>query len=446
MASKRDLVEAHDYNRRRLITAFVSGAPGGREVEPVRYARTLVGGLVLALLVVAGAAVSGFIQQPVPKNWAEEGLVVGKDSGSRFFAFKGTLYPVINITSAKLLLKPGTKPTVVPDKLISAKTPDSTIGISGAPEVLPDPGNLVQDGWSACTNGAKGVAVTVSAKPPVTAARNQAFRVTDGKDEYVVAGGHRYPVAGDSNGQLALRALALDSEPARGVPGLWLDLLPLGTALEAPAVAGAGETVQTGVPDLTAVGTPVTVEGGNHYVLAQNGHLLELSDFAFSIYSSGRTVAKVSSSDSGKLTTDPGSSAYPADWPTDAVTPYTAVDQPCLQLDTTSGGKPVVGLATDSSGDAGSNDAEITRRVGNGAGAVVRAVTAAGVLNTGPVYLIDGSGTSFAVGPDGNGAALGQLGYGSLAPRPVPKAWLTLFQSGPELSAEAAGRTPGSQQ
>ncbi len=48
MSSKKDLVEAHSFNRRRLITAFVSGAPGGREVEPVRYGRTLVGGLVLA--------------------------------------------------------------------------------------------------------------------------------------------------------------------------------------------------------------------------------------------------------------------------------------------------------------------------------------------------------------------------------------------------------------
>ncbi len=53
MSSKKDLVEAHSFNRRRLITAFVSGAPGGREVEPVRYGRTLVGGLVLALLIVA---------------------------------------------------------------------------------------------------------------------------------------------------------------------------------------------------------------------------------------------------------------------------------------------------------------------------------------------------------------------------------------------------------
>ena len=45
MATKRDLVEAHQFSRRRLVTAFVSGAPGGREVEPARPGRTIVGGL-----------------------------------------------------------------------------------------------------------------------------------------------------------------------------------------------------------------------------------------------------------------------------------------------------------------------------------------------------------------------------------------------------------------
>src|SRR5262245_9814519 len=106
MSTKRDLVEAHNFNRRRLITAFVSGAPGGREVEPMRPGRTLVGGLVLAALVVVGAAVSGFIVKAPSDDWSESGLAIGQASGSRFLAFNGTLYPVINTTSARLLLSP----------------------------------------------------------------------------------------------------------------------------------------------------------------------------------------------------------------------------------------------------------------------------------------------------------------------------------------------------
>ena len=43
MATKKDLVEAYSFSRRRLVTAFVSGAPGGREVEPARPGRSIVG-------------------------------------------------------------------------------------------------------------------------------------------------------------------------------------------------------------------------------------------------------------------------------------------------------------------------------------------------------------------------------------------------------------------
>lgn len=59
MPTQRDLVEAHSFSRRRLVTAFVAGAPGGREVEPARPGRTIVGGVVLGVLLMAGAFVTG---------------------------------------------------------------------------------------------------------------------------------------------------------------------------------------------------------------------------------------------------------------------------------------------------------------------------------------------------------------------------------------------------
>ncbi len=66
MGTQRDLVEAQSFNRRRLVTAFLSGAPGGRALEPARVGRTLVGGLVLAALLTAGAAVSGVLASQRP--------------------------------------------------------------------------------------------------------------------------------------------------------------------------------------------------------------------------------------------------------------------------------------------------------------------------------------------------------------------------------------------
>ncbi len=64
MARRKDLVEANAFNRRRLVTAFVAGAPGGLEVEPVRPGRVLIGGVALAVLLLAGAAIAGFLLRP----------------------------------------------------------------------------------------------------------------------------------------------------------------------------------------------------------------------------------------------------------------------------------------------------------------------------------------------------------------------------------------------
>ena len=48
MASNKEILEAQRYNRRRLVTAFMSGTPGGRELEPRSLGRPLVAGLVIA--------------------------------------------------------------------------------------------------------------------------------------------------------------------------------------------------------------------------------------------------------------------------------------------------------------------------------------------------------------------------------------------------------------
>ncbi len=104
MASKRDLVEAHAYNRRRLVSAFLSGAPGGREVESVSRSRPVVASLALGGLLVGGAAIAGLFATPLPNGWENGYVVLGKSSAARFVSIKGTLHPVLNATSARLIL------------------------------------------------------------------------------------------------------------------------------------------------------------------------------------------------------------------------------------------------------------------------------------------------------------------------------------------------------
>ena len=439
MSSKRDLVEAHGYNRRRLVTAFVSGAPGGREVEPVRYGRTIIGGIVLAVMVVAGAAVSGFLQKPPPKDWDQAGLVIGKESGSRFFAQDGTLFPIINITSARLLLEPGTEPVTIGDDVIAGKRPGATIGIAGAPEVLPTPDGLVDSGWTACTNEGGGIKVSVTSEPLSRPADDAALLVVSEGKQYLMAGERRFPVADGTAGRLALRSLGLDGVEPVEVSGLWLDLVPEGTALPGPQLAGEGRRVDTGVPGLNEAGTPVEVDGRT-FVLSAEGKLLETTVFADLVYSARRQPVEKQFSEIQDLDTLPGDEAYPEDWPEDAVTPYETPATPCVVMDSAEGEAPVVRLATVSD-TAYATSTDVTRNVSLRAGAVVRGVSA-NVLDAGPVYLVDGTGTSYAVGQNSDGAGLESLGYGDYVPRPVPATWMDLFAPGPQLSQADAAKQP----
>lgn len=62
--TSRELLEAESFHRRRIVTAFLSGAPGGHEVEPRREGRTIAWAIALGLLVVAAAVVGHLMAPP----------------------------------------------------------------------------------------------------------------------------------------------------------------------------------------------------------------------------------------------------------------------------------------------------------------------------------------------------------------------------------------------
>ena len=447
MSSKKDLVEAHAFNRRRLITAFVSGSPGGREVEPVRYGRSLVGGVVLAGLIVAGAAVSGFLKPPVPADWLQNGMVIGEESGSRFVVIDKQLSPVNNTASARLLLATdgALKVTYVPDAKIAERPLGQTVGIPGGPDLLPPAGSLVETGWSACTNSAGGIKVALEERPRITARPGAAFvvRAIGQRATYVIANGRRYAVPDTTEGTSALRALALDSQEPVDVPGTWLDLVEPGDPLIPFSVVGAGQRSRTGVSGLDTIGTPVRI-GQQGYVLGTKG-LLPLRPFAFKIYTSsglGSDLRTVNATE-GQLNVDTdraaGDRPYSTTWPEDLPSTYSQGDSPCLVLQTQDGAKATAVLARTTDQDLLSRDTARTQLVQSGHGAVVRATTA-GVLDVGQVYLVDATGTRYAVGTKGNPTdSLLRLGYGKVTPRPVPQAWTELFGDGPALVSGAVG-------
>ena len=103
MPSSKDILEAQRFNRHRLITAFTSGTPGGREVDPPSPVRPLIfGALVAIIMCVIGVGMRFFNANPNldSKNFV---LVDVKSTGARYFLANGVLHPISNVTTARLL-------------------------------------------------------------------------------------------------------------------------------------------------------------------------------------------------------------------------------------------------------------------------------------------------------------------------------------------------------
>ena len=103
MPSNKEILEAQRYNRRRLITAFTSGIPGGRELESKSpFIPLIVGSVVVAIMLGVGVVMSRFAPT-LPQDWQDSTLIVVKGTGARYYTIRGVLRPVTNITSARLL-------------------------------------------------------------------------------------------------------------------------------------------------------------------------------------------------------------------------------------------------------------------------------------------------------------------------------------------------------
>ncbi len=413
MATKRDLVEAHAFSRRRLVTAFVSGAPGGREVEPVRPGRTIVGGVALSVLLVAAAAITGVFSDRPDSDWDAPGLVISKELGAAYVILDEDLAddelpelrPVLNITSAQLILgAEGLEPRIVAQDVLETRPVGADLGILDAPASLPDPGALVDTGWSACTGDGLGLAVAVQ-DPPGAA---QALRV----------------------------------------PREWLELFPRGGDLseETFGLEELGEAAPD-QPDGVRVGDYATASDGSGLLVDDDGALQPLTPFAAALW---RTLDV--SPDRGRRPAEKnldGASAPPAydaaRWPAGALT--SVAGQACALLEADAERPPQVLLAGSPEGEASAETlldrGQRSVHVAPGAGAYVVSG------EWGEVAPAEG-GRRFVVDQKGRVDALvgedtpSLLGYAEHPAPLVPSSWLDLFAPGVALSQEAALCPPGS--
>lgn len=436
MASKRELVEAHSYNRRRLVTAFLSGAPGGREVEPAKPGRAVVAGAVLAVLVMLGAVVVGYLRPGLRDDWDQDKLIVSKDTAARYVVLgDGVLHPVLNAASARLLLPEGDfEVLLVPSSELADKRIGETVGIDGAPDTLPGADALVGSGWTSCLDGEQRTLLRLARDPDVIATGDGVAQVVtvNGQTWVLWAQGRYLVPAADATA--VLRPLGLDGVTPVPVPGSWLDLFPELDPLAPLGLAGDGAPYAGAGADGSPVGTVYEVGAGTsarRYLLTADG-LAELTDVAWQLRQVASATAPVAATQADIAGIPTAPAPFPASWPAVVPEPFEG-PATCALLTAEPDAPPVVELATP--GEQAVPDGAASVRVDRGSGAVVRAVS--GSSSAGTLYLVDATGTRYALDPGADEVAA-RLGYGSVAPTLVPLAWVEALGDGPALSVEAA--------
>jgi hypothetical protein len=486
VATKKDLVEAYAFSRRRLVTAFVSGAPGGREVEPARPGRAVIGGIALAVLLLAGAGILRILGTTPEFDPTQQQLVSEKESGADYVLIETPgsdgllLRPVVNITSAMLLLGAEVEPTVLPrEELADRTTPGEPIGILQAPATPPPVDSLVNTGWTACTGTVDGepvgLAVNVSSTPAVEPTPGVSFVVRAVGDEpddpgrlFLIA----EAVSGTGDGLPSARAYELPdqgdaatavlgavaaSSPAQAVdvPADWVTTFEPGGALELATFGLTprdlrqpfGGRTDSGPLAGTRVGDVLDVGESSYLLTARGNEVVLLDDFSRAVYL-GSVPGRRDPIDAGD-TPPPGIDpvAPPelagAGWPS-VTTSEPPSGELCSLLRTSPGFPPAAVLArADPGGPASAADVapgERVARVDPGAGALVRSGGWTDAEASTRV-LVDDRGVAYRLAGE---TESDNLGYAGLPAEVAPDSWVELFLPGVPLSIDAARCPPTS--
>ncbi|MFP1665257.1 type VII secretion protein EccB [Streptomyces cavourensis] len=488
MQSKRDQVQAHGFMMGRLSSGLLTADPDAPESPLGRTTRGVVFGLLVTVLIGAGATVYGLLRPGGNETWRKgENLVVNRETGARYLwtGTDGVLHPVRNYASARLIGGAQLKAVDVSTASLRDVPVGSPAGIPGAPDTLPGPAQLDAGAWHMCVTGPDGAlpstsgavtgagveqagATTLVAGAPLETQDVGADRgvLVSGPDraEYLVWRGSRLPLDRASD---ARNALGYGSERAMPVSAAFLDALAPGPTLKPPEVPGRGEEgpVLGGEPSRVGQLFEVSVPGGDStYHLLRKDGLVPLSRLEAALVLGDPATQKDAYQGSSPKARAVGADALRTHRAKDSATPpATGAELPrtppapqsaprgtalCAQVDGGNGGArirsvlvPLTGLApvAFSQGAAqplaeacASTDATVVRP---GHGALVRALHASGAAHAATTYLVAENGVKYRVpGKD----ALAALGYGEGDIGSVPAPLLAALPTGADLDPAAA--------
>ncbi|MFE9728289.1 type VII secretion protein EccB [Streptomyces sp. NPDC005794] len=510
MASRRDELNAYTFAKRRLVAQFLQPHPSGSEEGAPRPLRAVVPGAIVGVVVLAVFGAWGMFKPVAPQKWDTpyENVIIASKSTTRYVVLKTDgkkqLHPVLNMSSAKLLLAPDKGKVINVDESVLDNgkiTHGATLGIPYAPDRLPDKkeaGSAKR--WAVCERpGEGGRAIQKAAF--VFAEREQGKTEGTGKlrggelmyvegpgpdrIRYIVdATGTAYAVKSD---ELLLRTLVGQGRDPQRVSADWLATFHKGDEVTFPAIEGT-PGMAAGVPGgLSAednkVGMVLAATSGTRtqqYVVLP-GKVAPVTDFVAKLLLSSRDLVtlgqdgKAQSVSAGAF--EPGEAfGREKDWPASEPNPVNSAatgdgsrNTVCNVLRGVSdkGGASTLstwaGTAFPATLPTGSSSAYVTP----GSGQLFRQFKGSSP-DAGPLFLVTDTGLRYAMQSNGDSVqddsgigesgtkeereqaqqeaqqAQNRLGYKDVDPAPVPAVWSAFLPTGPRLSTGAARQPQGS--
>ncbi|MEU9763348.1 type VII secretion protein EccB [Streptomyces sp. NPDC047987] len=510
MASRRDELNAYTFAKRRLIAQFLQPNPSGSEEGAPRPLRAVMPGAVVGAVVLAVFGAWGMFKPVAPQKWDTpyENVIIASKSTTRYVVLKTDgkkqLHPVLNMSSAKLLLAPDKGKVINVDESVldSGKIPHgATLGIPYAPDRLPDRTEAGSNKrWAVCEQpGEGGRAIQKAAF--VFAEREQ--KKTEGtgrlrggemmyvegpgpdRTRYIVdATGKAYPVQKD---ELLLRTLVGENRVPQRVSAAWLATLHPGDEITFPVIEGT-PGADAGVPgklqpDANKVGMVLAAPSGTstqQYVVLP-GRVAPVSDFVAKLLLSSSALVNLDQDGKVKHVSagafEPGEAfGQERDWPTSELAPINSAStakgsrntvcnvlRDVAEKDGTTTLITWAGTSFPATLPTGSSSAYVTP----GSGQLFRQFKGSNA-DSGPLFLVTDTGLRYAMQSNADSAqddsgigesgtkeerqqrqqeaqqAQNRLGYKDVDPAPIPAAWSTFLPTGPRLSTGAARQPQGS--
>ncbi|MEQ0670164.1 type VII secretion protein EccB [Mycobacterium tuberculosis] len=229
-------------------------------VDPLRtQSRAVLMGVLIVITGLIGSFVFSLIR---PNGQAGSNAVLADRSTAALYVRVGEqLHPVLNLTSARLIVGRPVSPTTVKSTELDQFPRGNLIGIPGAPERMvqntsTDANWTVCDGLNAPSRGgADGVGVTVIAGPlEDTGARaaalgpGQAVLVDSGAGTWLLWDGKRSPIDLADHAVTSGLGLGADVPAPRIIASGLFNAIPEAPPLTAPIIPDAGNPASFGVP------------------------------------------------------------------------------------------------------------------------------------------------------------------------------------------------------